>query len=392
MQRRGIQVRVLTTDDMANDRGHYTALLRGAQVPLRQASASVLTAKAAGTVPWHLLRSAPHTLWQSVVDLASELAVDPPDVLHCWLDDPNAIGALAGLMADVPCIILSTRNANPTNFPRFYAPYLRDCYWLASLSRRIHFLANSHSGAASYADWIGVPVERFQVIFNGIDRSHFPAPSPKSRAQARAVFNRKDSDRVVSGVFRLAEEKQPELFLEVIRHVRAKVPNLHVLMAGNGDLDDRVAQIVRDQGMTGYVSLLGRRTDVRTILLASDATLLTSKVEGCPNIALEAQLLGTPIVATAGGGTVDAVVHGTTGFLAGIHDAPRLAEYLTLVLTDPQLHRRLASAGPGFITERFGLDTMSNDTLTVYHQALGLAPAGAPPKATPIDEAPSKVA
>jgi glycosyltransferase involved in cell wall biosynthesis len=234
----------------------------------------------------------------------------------------------------------------------------------------VHFIANSHVGAASYSEWIGLPVERFHVILNGIELGHFPTPTAQARREARARLGLSEADRVVSGVFRLAEEKQPDLFLEVIRQANTRVPRLRVLLVGEGDLEDRVVQAIQTTGMKDYVRLLGRCSDVASILVASDANLLTSKVEGCPNIALESQQLGVPIVATAGGGTVDAVEHGTTGFLAGINDAASLADHLTCVLTDESLQKRLAAAGPAFVAARFGLETMVERTLAVYRQGL----------------------
>jgi glycosyltransferase involved in cell wall biosynthesis len=369
--RRGMHVQTLTAFDLSGERGHYAELARRMGVTCRPASAASLTSRAADELPWHLLRATPPGLRYLVVSLAAELADDPPDVLHCWLDQPNVMGTIAGLLAGVPCIVASTRNSNPTNFPRLNLAYLLDWYRIAAQSRRVHFVANSHSGAASYAEWIGIPVERFHVVFNGIDLSQLPKPSPDARRKARAAFGLKDTDRVVSGVFRLAEEKQPDVFLDVVRRVRANIPNLRVFLAGAGDLGDHVARRVRSEGMAEYVQLLGRRADVATILLASDANLLTSKLEGTPNIALETQYLETPIVATAGGGTVDAVAHEETGFLAPVGDVDALAEQLRQVLSDDALRRRLAAAGPAFVAERFGLETMIDRTLAVYEHALG---------------------
>src|SRR5262249_18153826 len=235
------------------------------------------------------------------------------------------------LIADLPCIILSTRNSNPTNFPRLNLPYLQTWYRLAAQSRRVHWIANSRCGAASYADWIGIPVERFHLVFNGIDLTILPRPTAEARRDARSALGLKEVDLVVSGVFRLAEEKQPDLFLDVIQRVRPRVPQLRVLLAGNGDLEKHVAQRIADEGLAHCVRMLGRRSDVATILLASDVNLLTSKLEGTPNIALETQYLGTPIAATAGGGTVDAVLDGGTGFLTGVGDVEALADRVTQV-------------------------------------------------------------
>jgi glycosyltransferase involved in cell wall biosynthesis/SAM-dependent methyltransferase len=369
LARRGVDVRVLTSNDLNDDRGHYTSLLREANVSVRQAGQHRLTPRAAVEYPWHLFRSVPDDLRTAVLNLVAELAADPPDVLHCWLDQPNVIGAMAGILAGVPRIVLSTRNSNPTNFPRLDAPYFRPWYRTVVESRRVHLIANSHSGAASYADWLGIPAERFHVVFNGVLLNKLRTPSPEARRSARESFGLDAAHRVVGGAFRLAAEKQPELFLDVVRQVHARVPNLRVLLAGSGDQADRVAEIVRSNNMAGYVQLLGRRSDPDNVLLASDVSLLTSTLEGCPNIALESQYLGVPLVATAGGGTVDAVAHGETGFLAGTDDSAALADHVTRLLTDDALRARMSAAGPGFITGRFDLNKMVDETIAAYGPA-----------------------
>ena len=364
--RRGVDVRVLTDEPLAGEWGHYAELLRAAGVPMRAAARSTLQARAAHEIPWHLLRAVPAELRQAAINLTADLAADPPDVLHCWLDRPNVLGTIAGLLADVPLIVLSTRNANPTNFPRIHSPYLREWYRTAALSDRVRLVANSHSGAASYAAWLGIPVERFRVVLNGVCLDHFPRPTPQARRTARTLFDLRSTDKVVCGIFRLAAEKQPELFLEVVRRVKKRVPELHVLLAGVGDLAGRIASLVQSRRMGRFVSLLGRRQDISNVFLAADASLLTSTLEGCPNAALESQHLGVPVVATAGGGTVDAVDDGVTGFLSGVTDAEALADQLTRVLTDDDLRARMAAAGPEFVASRFGLDRMVEETRAIY--------------------------
>jgi glycosyltransferase involved in cell wall biosynthesis/SAM-dependent methyltransferase len=378
-KRRGLDVRVVTTYDLSGGQGHYADLLERADVPIRQAVRARLAPRPLRRVPWHLLRAVPPNLQSGVVDLIYELLADPPDVLHCWLDQPNVIGAAAGLLAGVPRIILSTRNANPTHFPRLWDACFQGWYRLASRSSRVHFIANSHSGAASYAEWLGLPVGRFHVVHNGVCFDNFPEPTEARRRQARESLGLSPEDRVVCGVFRLAAEKQPELFLDVVRRARGRVPGLRVLLVGAGDLEGRVREVIEEHGMGDWVGLLGRRSDVAPVYLASDVTLLTSLAEGCPNVALESQHLGVPVVATASGGTPDAVAHGVTGLLAGVTDAEGLTAALTRVLLNDDFRRRLAGGGPELVRRRFGLGQMIDNTLAVYGAArAGAAAEGAP--------------
>ena len=45
------------------------------------------------------------------------------DVLHCYVDDCNVVGALAGALAGTTAVVLSFRNGNPTNFPGLLRPW-----------------------------------------------------------------------------------------------------------------------------------------------------------------------------------------------------------------------------------------------------------------------------
>jgi glycosyltransferase involved in cell wall biosynthesis/SAM-dependent methyltransferase len=387
---RGLDVRVLTTCELAGDCAHYAGLLTEGKVPVQQAGRPRVSQGQLAAVPWHLLRPVPANIQRNVIDLIHELLVARPDVLHGWLDQPNVITAIAGLLAGVPQIILSTRNVNPTNFPRLWEEFFPDWYQLASRSSRVHLIANSRRGGASYAEWLGLPPERIHVVYNGVRLDHFPEPTDELRRRARQSFGLPAGAPVVCGVFRLAAEKQPDLFLDVVRRVRARVPGLRVLLAGVGDMEPRVRQVLREHDMGEWVQLLGRRSDVAPVFLASDASLLTSMAEGCPNVALESQYLGVPVVATDVGGTGDAVAHGVTGLLAGVSDAEGLAAALARVLLNADFRGRLSAAGPGLVRSRFGLGQMIENTLAVYDRtARGGASHGGgfPPAAAPATSA-----
>src|SRR5262249_36925759 len=147
-------------------------------------------------------------------------------------------------------------------------------------------LSNSRSGAESYASWFGAPYELFHLITNGMHFGHFPERTAETRRAARARFGLGEGDRVVCGIFRLDPEKYPDVFLRVVEEVEKRVPGLRVLLAGTGTLARQVKETVRRRSLGRFLTLLGRRQEVGSILLASDAMLLTSDLEGTPNAVL----------------------------------------------------------------------------------------------------------
>ena len=93
-------------------------------------------------------------------------------------------------------------------------------------------------------------------------------------------------------------------------------------------------------------------------LAAFDVCLLTSIAEGTSNVALEAQWIGTPVVATAGGGTQESLDIGASGWLIDQPDADTIADVVLRVLADPKCKSTAAERGPRFIASRFGTDRM----------------------------------
>jgi len=371
---RGHEVVPIVTYPLSGSTNHYTALLRHPE----------LKPIVAAEMPDHgfeidtdLLLATPAEVRDAVLRLTGVLQRMRPDVLHAWLDQCNLIAGMAGLLAGVPRILLSTRNSNPTNFPRLLGPYMEEWYKILSRSRRVRFLANSRSGAASYASWIGIPETSIHVVLNGFVEADFAQATNEDRLAVRAELGVPADAPVLSGVFRFDEEKQPDLFVEVSRRAIERVKDLRVLIAGTGPLQGEVESLVRRLGLSHRILLLGRRNDIGRILAASDVLLLTSSLEGSPNVVIEASHFGLPVVATAGGGTTDAIVHGETGYLAGVRDVDGLTEFVLRLFADAELRARLGKAGPAFIGSTFSLQENLDLTVRAY-DLLFLDPPDAP--------------
>lgn len=370
LHQRGHHCIVRTQHDLEGQHAHYLPLLSDVGIDAGRAGRGRLVDEAAlARVRWDLVAQAPDAIRSYVANLALDLAADPPDVLHAWLDHPNVIAGLAGIAAGVPCILLGTRNYNPTHFPRFYSPFV-DWYRVVAQSKRVHWLANSNRGAESYAQYVGIEEARFHIILNGLFREHFDRPNATQRREARRRLGLPAKAPVVAVVNRLDEEKQPELMLKVVTLLRQRVPDVRVIVAGSGPLENRLREIIARRDLDRTVTLLGRINDVVEVMSASDVLLLTSRYEGCPNVALEAQHIGLPVVATDAGGTRDAVAHGATGYVCGVDDAPGLVMSLQRLLQNTAEREKFGLAAQEYVDTCFNLDQMVDLTCRVYDLAL----------------------
>jgi glycosyltransferase involved in cell wall biosynthesis len=370
------ELSLITLHDLAGERGHYLPLLAHTRIDTRIAGAVFHPTfeeriAQAGLEP--LLHEMPGEL-QPTVELVGEFVTHRPDIVHAWLDHTNIWAGVAALLADVPIVILSMRNVNPTHFPYLAHPWLRPWYqWLAK-SPRVYWINNSAPGARDYAHWLDLPASRIHVIRNGVDLDSLPEPSPNQVAAFRQSLHLKSADRLLLGAFRLSEEKQPLTFVTAAAQAMRDLPDLHVAIAGVGPMQREVHDAIKAcPGVADRFHLLGRRSDMPTLIAAADALMLTSRQEGTPNIVLEAQALACPVIATRAGGTVDCVDHERTGLLVEVGDVEALTRSVTTLFTDESLRRRLAAASPAFVRERFAVKRMAEETLAVYQNAIAQA-------------------
>ncbi|MBK7972241.1 MAG: glycosyltransferase [Deltaproteobacteria bacterium] len=118
--------------------------------------------------------------------------------------------------------------------------------------------------------------------------------------------------------------------------------------------------------LDGCLTFAGRQREPARYFAAADASLLTSVAEGCPNVALESQALGVPIVLTRAAGSPEAVLDGVTGFVCEVGDIDALAARLADLADHPDAARAMGERGRPFIAERFSIARMVAETSAVH--------------------------
>jgi glycosyltransferase involved in cell wall biosynthesis len=120
--------------------------------------------------------------------------------------------------------------------------------------------------------------------------------------------------------------------------------------------------------MEKHITMLGMRTDVRALLSASDAFLLSSLSEGIPVTILEAMASGVPVAATNVGGVSEILDDSVTGLLAPPADARRLADALLRLVQEPKLASSIAAAAKEVVHSRFSEPSMIAAYDQVYRE------------------------
>ena len=186
----------------------------------------------------------------------------------------------------------------------------------------------------------GMASDRVHVIYNGI-------PDPKLYEVERASLRRElglpvDAPLLVT-IGRLAPVKRIDVALEAMRLLPDDV---HFVIVGEGNDRDSL-EALAESIMPGRAHFVGRQEHDITLkyLLAADLFVLSSATEGLAHVLLEAQIVGTPAVATSVGGNPEVVIDGENGRLVAAENPQALAEAIRDLLGQPDLRQRYADAG-----------------------------------------------
>ena len=306
-------------------------------------------------------------LGSRVLAYALEFKARRPEVVHTWLDEINVTAGLAAAFAGVPRIVMSCRSLSPANFA-FFQPYMRPLYRLLVRLPNVTILNNSEAGARDYEGWLDLPKGKVMVIRNGFDFSSLRVTADLS-AEAIATrrrFGIAGDAKVVGTVMRLSEEKRPLLWLEAAAAVHAAEGSARFLVVGDGPMRGEIEAATKQCGMSDVVHIIGHQEDVAASVAAMDVFLLTSRVEGLPNVLIEAQALGVPVVSTLVGGVTETFEDGVTGVAVSEAEGSALAGAILHVLRDPEFVARTRQVAPAMARDRFSIERMVDETLRAY--------------------------
>lgn len=193
-----------------------------------------------------------------------------------------------------------------------------------------HILWVSNSSYEGYA-FHKLFAQKSSVLYNIIDTEQIF----EKKAQDTKTY---DYDMIYVG--RLTYQKDPQRLMRLCARLKERKPDLNAAIVGTGELEDEVKALCAELGIQDNVHFLGFQSNPIKMVHDSKAMILTSRWEGTPMCALEAMVLGTPVVSTPSDGMKDLIDDGVTGYLTD--DDELMAEKLLIIMNDSEHRNFLA--------------------------------------------------
>lgn len=173
----------------------------------------------------------------------------------------------------------------------------------------------------------------------GVDENRYhPATEEEQRAM-RGAEGLSPDDFVILCTGELNENKNQSTLIRAAAMLKDRLPNLKVLLAGNGPKEQELRGLIASLGLESTVKLIGYRTDLQRVTPAVDLVVSCSLREGMPLNIIEAMLCKKPVVASHNRGHDELVEDGVTGYLLEPKDAEGFAEKIRLLASDPEMRK-----------------------------------------------------
>ena len=174
-------------------------------------------------------------------------------------------------------------------------------------------------------------------------------------AELRRRITQDARSKVVIHVSNFRPVKRIDAVVAIFAGICRQIP-ARLLLVGDGPELGTVFRVGRELGVHDRIDAVGAQEAIIPLLSAADVFLLPSAQESFGLAALEAMACEVPVVASNVGGLPEVIEHGVTGFLHAPDDLDGMAASAVSVLTDPSLHRRIATAARESVCERFSAD------------------------------------
>jgi glycosyltransferase involved in cell wall biosynthesis len=232
-----------------------------------------------------------------------------------------------------------------------------------------HLVAVSHELAGHLSHDLWIKLARVRIIPNGVQLREV------KRASVRDELHLGPTDPLLLAVGNLYPVKGHEYLIDALALLTTRHPRAHVVIAGRGELADKLRAHASDVGVSDRVHFLGLRSDIPELLAAADIFVLPSLSEGLPLALLEAMSAGRPIVATNVGEVASALANGEAGLVVPPENREALADAVAFLLSQPAVARALGERAAQRAAAEYHLARMTERYAALYQDLIRASPA-----------------
>jgi len=254
------------------------------------------------------------------------------DVIHAhdWLTYPA--GRFAKQISGKPMVI----HVHATDYDRSRGQVNPDVYRIEKegMDAADHIITVSNLTRNTVIEKYHQHPDKVTTVHNAVEPLEFVDELKKSERQ----------DKLVTFLGRITMQKGPEYFVEVASRVLQHTDGVRFVMAGSGDMMDKMIRLVAQRGIADRFHFTGflKGRAVYEMLAESDVYMMPSVSEPFGISPLEAMQCGTPSIISKQSGCAEILDH---AIKTDYWDIEAMADYIHAIVKYPAMHEALRQNG-----------------------------------------------
>jgi len=299
------------------------------------------------------------------VALVKILKRDNISIIYCNGGLPCQLAVPAAKLLGIP-VLCHFHHPAPKRYYYLWLVKFVDAIIFPSNFVREHSLAKANMNGA--------------VVFNGVDTKEF-RPAITRNPALRKSHGILDTHVVIGQVGAFVPTKRHVVLLSAFHAALSEMPNLRLVLVGEGPERARIEDLARHRGLADKVTFTGYVESAADYFQnVLDINVLVSSEEGLGIVLLQGSACGLPNIGTDCTGIREAIRHGETGYLFKEGDVDDLTRRIVHLAKSPEMRKRMGEAGRRYVEATFSVTQYAERIIEIIIQAARSFP-GTRPKA-----------
>ncbi len=210
-------------------------------------------------------------------------------------------------------------------------------------------------------------VKRTEYIHGvGVNTEDFKPIDELNKKALKESFGYHPDDFLLFYAAEFNKNKNQQFLLHSLSLIKEELPNVKLLLAGEGALLNECKQLAKNLEISHMVDFLGFRKDIKEIVPMCDVAVGSSLREGLPVNIMEAMSCGLPIVAVDNRGHRELVMDDNNGWLVKSNDTTGFAKKLKYLVKRKGLKERLGTNSRKIVMSKYSIDKVIEKKSKVY--------------------------
>lgn len=217
-----------------------------------------------------------------------------------------------------------------------------------------------------------IPADKITLIYQGTDVGRFQSTeSGKMEAMGRYPLS-PNASPILASVGSFEHRKgHPILFEAISKLAKSSMPNVHLMMVGDGPDEQALRDKLNEFAIGRNVSFFPFTNEPQYVFERADLTVLPSLFkEGLPNVLLESMSMGVPVLSSNLGGVPEIVIDGKTGYMVEPGNSDQLADAILKLWNNPPRYRKMRLNARQLMIEDFDKERQFDQFLKYFSNLL----------------------